>query len=99
MLRLDEYLKIKVEQLQNKNHFVIYYRDNEKTLTVFQSYKTIIAILEGDKLYINWLYWDYSKTTLKHLKIFINEYTSFDYESKTQFAKLIKTCDRVIPFE
>jgi hypothetical protein len=90
--------KVKVEQLYNKNQFVIYYRDNEKGLVAFQSYSSLIAVLKGGMLYINWDKWDYSKTTLKHLKLFVNEYTPFTYENKAQFTHLIRTCDRVITF-
>lgn len=101
MLKLDNFIKVRVEQLANKNQFVIYYNDNEndRHLIVFQSYDTLIAILDGGKLYINWQYWDYSKTTLKHLKIFVNEYTPFVYENKQQFLNLIRTNERIIAFE
>lgn len=61
---------MKVKQLENKNQFVIY-GENE---IVFQIYKSEIAVYnklyETLKLGRNW---DYSKTTLKHLYIFIDE--------------------------
>lgn len=100
-MKIKDLIKVHVEQLQNRNQFVIYCSNKESGLSVvaFQSYRTLIAVLEGGKLYINWNYWDYSKTTLKHLKIFINEYTPFTYESKAQFLGLIKTCERVLTFE
>lgn len=33
--------------------------------------------------------WDYSKTTLKYFKKFIDDYTNMDYLSKGQFEKLL----------
>lgn len=40
---------------------------------VFQSYQSICAIRDWDKKEITlWRDWDYSKTTLKHLKAFLN---------------------------
>ena len=101
MINLKNFIKVRVEQLHNKNQFVIYYNDNERNrhLVAFQSYNTLIAILEGEKLYISWQYWDYSKTTIKHLKLFVNEYTPFTYDNKQQFLNLIRTCDRVQTFE
>jgi hypothetical protein len=34
--------------------------------------------------------WNYSQTTLKQLKHFINTYTDFEYKDKKQFEELIK---------
>lgn len=83
--------KIKVEQLENKNQFVITYCSNDNLYICFQSYKTLIAIYDysNNELYINWSMWDYSKTTMKHLKVFVNRYTTFKYENKSQFMKEI----------
>ena len=40
---------------------------------VFQSYQSICAIRDWNKKEITlWRDWDYSKTTLKHLKAFLN---------------------------
>jgi len=62
---------VKVEQLDNKNQFII--RTNKGTY--FQSYDSLIAFYDGknDKLHLS-NKWDYSKTTLKHLYIFIDSY-------------------------
>lgn len=66
-----------VEQLHNKNQFVIYTPDK----IIFQSYRSTVAyttispetgITTG--LYIDPYYVRYSKTTSKHLIIFIKEY-------------------------
>ena len=101
MINLKDFVKVRVEQLHNKNQFVIYYNDNnrDRHLVAFQSYDTLIAILEGEKLYISWENWDYSKTTLKHLKLFVNEYTPFVYETKHQFLNLIRSNERIETFE
>ena len=60
----------KVQQFYNKNQFVI--RANGET--TFQSYDSTIAIIEKDGSIVFGKYWDYSKTTLKHLYLFLNDY-------------------------
>ena len=66
----------KVEQLENKNQFLIRGKNN----LIFQSYDSTIAILENGA---TWAlphsltlgrYWDYSNTTRKHLYIFLQRY-------------------------
>ena len=102
MIDILQFKKINVSQLANKNQFVInYIKPNTFRVLVFQSYKTIIAIYDQEtkQLYINWYYWDYSKTTMKHLKIFINEYTYFTYENKQQFLKEINTNSSIITYK
>ena len=99
-------IKVYVEQLANKNQFVIYYKSGSEELVAFQSYSSLIAIYHKgnypakrpDILEINWDKWDYSKTTLKHLKMFINGYTSFKYETKHQFACEIMHNDDILSF-
>jgi len=61
---------MKVRQLENKNQFVM--EDNKKA--IFQSYESIIAEYdkEQDILTLG-IDWDYSKTTTKHLYIFLEE--------------------------
>lgn len=63
--------KIKIEQLENKNQFII--KDNQNNY--FQSYDSLVAIYnrEKEKLTLG-KDWNYSKTTLKHLYIFIDNY-------------------------
>ena len=39
---------------------------------LFFSYETLIAKKENNKIYLDIRYWNYSKTTLKYLKIFLN---------------------------
>lgn len=95
MIDIEKLKKTHVRQLANKNQFLITYNnvgDPCFSAVCFQSYSTLIAIYVSTEkmLYINWSMFDYSKTTLKHLKLFINEYTPFNYESKQQFINLIK---------
>lgn len=56
-----------VEQLENKNQFIIYNEGN----IYFQSYKSLIAKIDNNNVLTIYKDWDYSKTTLKHLKIFL----------------------------
>ena len=62
---------MKVQQFYNKNQFIIYGGDAIVTL---QSYNSIIAKIDKNGTF--WLGndWNYSKTTLKHLYLFINDY-------------------------
>jgi len=62
---------MKVTQFHNKNQFVIYGKDE----TVFQSYYSTIARVNDatDELTL-YDKWDYSKTTMKHLYLFIEEH-------------------------
>ena len=39
---------------------------------LFFSHGTLIAKKENNKIYLDIRYWNYSKTTLKYLKIFLN---------------------------
>lgn len=59
----------KVEQLENKNQFVI--TTNEGTF--FQSYNSVCAKVSSEGLTLG-RDWDYSHTTLKHLYIFLDNY-------------------------
>ncbi|MBO7692520.1 MAG: hypothetical protein J6T10_07815 [Methanobrevibacter sp.] len=102
MININDLQKTKVNQLENKNQFIIQYVCDGHTLLAFQSYTTLVAIWDytTKDLYINWVMWDYSKTTLKHLKIFINRYTSYTYENKAQFLKeIIKSDSNIIRFK
>ena len=58
----------KVEMLA-PNQFVIYYK-NQKT---FQSYDSIIAIVENNKITLDKYTWDYSTTTGKYRNQFLGE--------------------------
>ena len=96
-INLRDLIKVKVEQFLHRNQFIITYIGDDGTeYKCFQSYKTLIAVFtttpnHKHELIISWKNWDYSKTTLKHLKYFINRYTGFTYESKQQFINVIKS--------
>ena len=93
-----DYKKISVENLEHKNQYLIKYNNaSQPTLITyaFQSYATLIAYYEKNTktLYINWSMFDYSKTTLKHLKLFINTYTHFTYNNYKDFRLLLLSKD------
>lgn len=60
---------MKVKQFYNKNQLII----KDKGVIYFQSYDSMIAKIEHGTLTLG-IDWDYSKTTLKHLYLFINDY-------------------------
>ncbi len=98
LANIEDLKKISVVQLANKNQFVITYSKDGELIKCFQSYKSLVAVYDvaNKVLFVSWLYWDYSKTTLKHFKMFVNEYTSFTYETKQQFIKEIKNNNNII---
>lgn len=61
---------MKVEQFYNKNQFII----KGESKTVFQSYNSTIAEITSDGDLILHSDFDYSKTTQKHLYLFLNDY-------------------------
>lgn len=67
------------EQFHNKNQFLI----NNDNNIILQSYDSTIAVLsrEGCGTLTLGKNWDYSKTTLKHLYLFFNEYVKDFCES------------------
>lgn len=71
------------EQFYNKNQFLI--NDGNQNI-IFQSYDSSIAILsrEGCETLTLGKNWDYSKTTLKHLYLFFNEYVK-DFCENSKF--------------
>lgn len=72
---------MKVEQFYNKNQFVIFGGD---AMVTFQSYNSIIANIDNRGTLNLGNDWDYSKTTLKHLYLFLNDYKYMtqDYTKK-----------------
>ena len=77
---------MKIKQFYNKNQFII--NDEEKQKIYFQSYNSMIAIYDRSKQRLTLGYdWDYSKTTSKHLYLFIDDYCfieGFNINSKTK---------------
>lgn len=72
---------MKVEQFYNKNQFVIFGGD---AIITFQSYNSIIASIDKNGTLNLGNDWDYSKTTLKHLYLFLidYQYMTQDYTKK-----------------
>jgi len=61
-----------VTNLANKNQFIINADNGD---LIFQSYNSIICKKSQGKIYLDSIYWNYSKTTSKHRNIFLNETT------------------------
>ena len=80
---------MKVRQLENKNQFIM---ENEKEV-IFQSYNSIIAIInKTTKNLTLGCDWDYSRTTLKHLYIFLREYkNNLDYIEQNEILKALQS--------
>jgi len=84
-------INCKVNQLYNKNQFVIFCKDTENDFITFQSYESTICIIDYENKIIQfWPDYDYSKTTSKHLKLFLRDYLNFHYENKKELEKAIK---------
>lgn len=67
---------LKVKQLENKNQFVIERIKNNCIDYTFQSYETIICKIDNNKnkiVFDKYIY-NGSRTTMKHLYIFLNKY-------------------------
>ena len=74
---------MKVEQFYNKNQFII--RDEENKKVYFQSYNSTIAIYDRNTQTLTLGEdWDYSKTTLRHLYLFIEDETFFNLPEKNR---------------
>jgi hypothetical protein len=66
----------------------------------FQSYNSLICSFDfkddkDNKLLLKGSMWDYSVTTRRYFKQFINEETPFTYETKAQWEKEIKNNDNI----
>lgn len=100
MININNAKKLRVVQLLgHKNQYVIIYQqpDNDYVIS-FYSYDSLIAVYSNndEELFINWDKWDYSITTLKHFKEFINKWTCFTYETKMQFIAKINHSESCI---
>lgn len=62
---------MKIYNLENKNQFVILGNNGE---IEFQSYDSLIARINKNGTLTLSSRWDYSRTTLKHLYIFLDKY-------------------------
>lgn len=75
---------IKVKQLENKNQFIVI-NDN---FVYFQSYNSLIAVYDKEKSVLSLgSDWNFSKTTLKHLYIFIDAYCNSKELNLLRYAK------------
>lgn len=84
-------LTCKVNQFYNKNQFVITCDNNNNNFITFQSYNSIICIIDyKNKILTFWLDYDYSKTTSKHLYLFLKEYFIYQDYNKKIVNNLIK---------
>lgn len=97
---------MKVENINGcVNQFIIYDWHPQFKIKTFQSYKSEIATHRDwnkwdeeqekdvhikDTLILKGNMWDYSTTTRRHFKAFINEHTPFSYENKAQWLKEIE---------
>ena len=63
--------------------------------TYFISYESNIAYYENGKVVFSNL-WDYSRTTMKYLKIWLWKYTHLQPETKKEIEKLIKNGDIIV---
>lgn len=79
---------VKVSQLLNRNQFIIVAND----WAIFQSYESIVAYYNyvTRELLVVEYYINYSKTTSKHLYIFINDYTCYSISNLKELKKAIK---------
>ena len=68
------------------NQFII----NHKGKEYFQSYSSLIAVKEGEKVTLDSYYWDYSVTTGKYRNIFLKE-TKKETEKKIKSGEYILT--------
>jgi len=88
---------MKVENIINNrgntvaNQFIV---SNGEEL-VFQSYDSKIVTLKNGMLKLEGDMWDYSVTTRRHFKTFINDKTPFTYENKQQWLKEIENNEKI----
>ena len=62
------------------NQFII--TDNEHNAVWFQSYTSVIALVNNGLLYLDKDKWDYSRTTAKYRNAFVAAYFSGKYASR-----------------
>lgn len=80
--------KVYAEQLANKNQLVLFIERD----IIFQSYDSTIAFIDAYGNVTLGLHWDYSKTTRKHLYMFLRKYSKFVLiNSKKEVEQLIKS--------
>lgn len=65
---------MKVKQFYNKNQFLI----EDKGEKYLQSYESIVAKINHNGVLTLGKHWNYSKTTLKHLYLFLNDFVRYN---------------------
>lgn len=68
---------MKVANLTNNkgNKAVNQFECEVNGIRFFQSYNSVIVKIENGNVFLDEVYWNYSKTTAKHRNIFLNEST------------------------
>lgn len=79
-----------IKNLANKNQIAITFSNGDR---VFNSYSTNIAYYDSKKniMYLDEIYYDYSKTTMKHLNMFLCESSIADVRKKIKSKEYILT--------
>lgn len=78
---------MKVKNFYHQNQFIIENGD----LIQFQSYESLIASYDSnDWKLVLWIDYDYSKTTLKHLYLFLSDYLWIDWLNLKELKKSIQ---------
>lgn len=78
-----------MEIIESKKNMLIVRNSNTMT---FYSYGQKVAEYNADtKKMLLFTIWSYSQTTAKQFKHFINTYTCFEYTTKKEFQKVIKS--------
>ena len=87
---LENLKKLRIIPLANNQNIIVASYEGARYY-LFLSYDTLIAIYntENYDIAVNTNKWDYSKTTMRWLKTFINDYTARHYDNKQQFAYFI----------
>ena len=67
------------------NQFVI----RTKNATYFQSYNSVVCKLDGINIVLS-MNWNYSKTTAKHLYMFLRQYGYYNLSSAKEVRKALK---------
>lgn len=81
---------IKVEFLDNNRKALVIMNDKTDEIMLF-SYETHICTVKNCEIVELTHYWDYSRTTLKHLKQFLdNHYFNDKYINKKDFEERMK---------
>ena len=92
-------------EVENLNGYANQFIISEYSKLTFQSYKTKICSFSiyntnelnktTNHLLLYSDMWDYSVTTRRHFKAFINQYTSFTYKDRQQWLKEIENDDLI----